>query len=342
LDGAAIGQPGGGRFLQGGADTVTAHGSGTTPAGAVVVMNPRSGEGKVRRFGLIERAERLGAQVRMTGGDLGAAALARHAVEQGAQVLGVAGGDGTVAAVAAVAAETDRPLVVVPAGTRNHFARDLGLDIRNPARALTALVDAEPVRVDLGSVESRVFVNNVSFGVYAEALLEPGYRQAKARSFASVTPRYLEGQRWVDARIGTPVETIEDPQVVLVSNNPYHLSTLRYLGRRFSLSTGELGAIVIKRPADLPALPPPDLLPRLRQDLRRHGSTRSPGTGVVTWSATQVELDGGVSHLTAGIDGEPVNLRLPIMCRIRPAALQILLPQGRPGVPEEPAPDRGR
>jgi diacylglycerol kinase family enzyme len=303
----------------------------------VVVVNPRSGDGKVTRFGLIELAERLGAQVSVTEGDRGAAALARLAVEQGAQVLGVAGGDGTVSAVAAVAAETDRPLVVIPAGTRNHFARDLGLDRRNPALALTALVDAEPVRVDLGSVESHVFVNNVSFGVYAEALLEPGYRQAKARSFASVAPRYLEGQRWVDADIDTPVETIEDPQVVLISNNPYHLSTLRELGRRFSLSTGKLGAIVIKRPA---TPPPPDLLPRLRQDLRRHG-TGSLGTGVVTWSATQVELVGTSSRLTAGIDGEAVNLQLPLTCRIRPAALRVLLPRERPGGTEEPAPGRG-
>ena len=324
---------------------MTAHRSGTTPGPAVVVMNPRSGGGKVTRFHLIERAERLGAQVTVTSEELGAAALARLAVEQGAQVLGVAGGDGTVAAVAAVAAEADCPLVVVPAGTRNHFARDLGLDTRNPARALTALVDPEPVRVDLGSVGSRVFVNNVSFGVYADALLEPGYRQAKARSFAAVAPPYLEGQRWVDAGIDTPVETIADPQVVLVSNNPYHLSTLRELGRRFSLSTGRLGAIVIKRPA---TPPPPDLLPRLRQDLRRHASTgsrgagvvTSPGTGVVTWSAMQVELTGSGAYLTAGIDGEAVTLQLPITCRIRPAALRILLPRERPGVPEEPAPDR--
>lgn len=290
-------------------------------------MNPRSGDGKVSRFGLIERAERLGARVSVVDGDWGAAALARLAVEDGAQVLGVAGGDGTVSAVAAVAAETGRPLVVIPAGTRNHFARDLGLDTRDPGRALTALVDGEPVRVDLGSVASRAFVNNVSFGVYAEALLEPGYRQEKARSFAAVAPPYLEGQRWVDARIRTPVETIEKPQVVLVSNNPYHLATPRSLGRRFSLSTGTLGAIVMKRPA---TPPPPDSIPRLREDLHRHFTTGSTRTGVLTWSTTQVELVGTGSHLSAGIDGEAVNLELPITCRIRPAALEILLPREPP------------
>lgn len=315
----------------GAADAVTERRGGTTPAGAVVVMNPRSGSGKVARLGLIEQAERLGAQVVVTEGDRGPAELARLAVQQGAQVLGVAGGDGTVAAVAAVAAEADRPLVVIPAGTRNHFARDLGLDTRDPALSLAALVDAETVRVDLGSVQSRVFVNNVSFGVYADALLEPGYREAKARSFASVAPLYLEGQRWVDARIDTPAETIEDPQVVLVSNNPYHLATLRDLGRRFSLSTGNLGVIVMKRPA---TPPPPDQLPRLREDLRRHGSAGSPGSGVVTWSAEQVELVGSSSHLAVGMDGEAMNLSLPIRCEILPAALGVLLPRSRSEVQE--------
>jgi len=308
----------------------------------VVILNPGSGGGTVNRFALIERAEQLGAQVALTGADQGAARLARLAVEQGAAVLGVAGGDGTVSAVAAVAADTHRPLVVVPAGTRNHFARDLGLDLRNPARALTALLDAESVRVDLGLVESRTFVNNVSFGIYAEALLEPGYRQGKARAFAAIAPRYLQGRQWVDASVDAPEETIEDPQVVLVSNNPYHLSTLRHLGRRFSLNSGRLGVVVIKRPPDLPAAPPPDLLPRLRDELRRQGTTGSPSPAVVTWSAPQIALRGGTRQLAAGIDGEPATLPLPLTCSIRPHALQVLLPRQRPGLPDEPRPGRSR
>jgi diacylglycerol kinase family enzyme len=293
---------------------------------ALIVMNPRSGAGKVERFALVERARHLGAQVWLTGPDQGAAELARRAVDEGAQVLGVAGGDGSVAAVAAVAADADRPLLVIPAGTRNHFARDLGLDLRDPAAALSALHDGACARVDLGLVQSRVFVNNVSFGVYAEALLEPGYREAKARAFASIAPRYLEGRQAVEAVIETPDETIQDPQVVLVSNNPYHLAALRHLGRRFSLDAGRLGLIVIKRPADLPPALPPDLLPRLRAELRQEGSTGSPSAGLVSWAAPSVELS-GTGPIPAGIDGEPVTLELPVRCSIRPQALQVLLPR---------------
>jgi diacylglycerol kinase family enzyme len=296
-------------------------------------MNPRSGNDAVDRFGLIAGAERLGARVLLTSADRGAAELAHLAVESGARRLGVAGGDGTVSAVAAVAADTDRPLIVIPAGTRNHFARDLGLDTSDPERALHALLDPDPVQVDLGAVQSHTFVNNVSFGLYADALLEPGYREAKARSFASVTPAYLDGHRSVSARIETPSETIDAPQVVLVSNNPYHLATLRFLGHRFSLRTGMLGAIVVARQ---PVPPPPALVADVRSQLRSTGGTDVPGSGVVVWSATEVSLHGDGSIIPAGIDGEPVQLRLPITCRVRPGALTVHLPADRPGVPAEP------
>lgn len=300
----------------------------------VIVTNPRSGGGKTARYGLVQQARDIGAQVWMTSAERDAAALARNAVQEGAQVLGAAGGDGTVSAVAAVAAKEGRSLVVVPAGTRNHFARDLGLDIRDPGRALDALVDGEPAQVDLGALGSRVFVNNVSFGMYADALLEPGYREDKPRAFAAVAPGYLKGKQWVEARVDTPWGTIEYPQVVLISNNPYHLTTPRWLGRRFSLTTGELGAIVLKRPAQAP----PDLLRHLRGELRHPERGTGPADeGTVVWSAPGITLHGDVRHLDAGIDGEAVRLPLPVLCAIRPGALRVLLPKNRPGIPPEPA-----
>ncbi|MEV6948399.1 diacylglycerol kinase family protein [Streptomyces sp. NPDC051172] len=298
------------------------------------MINPHSGGGKAARHGLVQRAEEMGAQVWTTSAEQDAASLARNAVVEGAQVLGVAGGDGTVSAVAEVAADTGRSLVVVPAGTRNHFARDLGLDLRDPGRALDALVDGEPAQVDLGVLGSRVFINNVSFGLYADALLEPGYREDKPRAFAAVAPDYAKGKQWVEARVDTPWGTVEFPQVVLISNNPYHLATPRWLGRRFSLSTGQLGVIVLKRRAQAP----PDLLRHLRSDLRQYKrGTGSAENGAVIWSAPGITLHGEVRHLDAGVDGEAVRLPLPAVCSIRPGALRLLLPKDRPGVPPERA-----
>lgn len=303
---------------------------GDRSAATVVVMNPRSGGGKVARFRLAERARAAGAQVRLTGPDADAATLARAAIAEGAQVLGVAGGDGTITAVAEAAVEAQRPLVVIPAGTRNHFARDLGLDIRNPAAAVSALRTGDSALVDLGRVGARVFVNNVSFGAYAEAIVTPGYRDAKARTFAEIAPGYLDGQQWVDATVDTPAGPVEFPQVALLSNNPYHTSTLRHLGRRFALDTGQLGAIVLKRP---PGAPPPDLLPRLHRELRRNSAAGAPDEGVITWTATRITLHGTVAQLPAGIDGEAVLLDLPIVVEIRPRALRVQLPTHRPGIP---------
>src|SRR3954447_1199362 len=133
-----------------------------------LVMNPRSGGGKVARFDLIRAAEALGADVHQLVPGEDVQVLAEDAVRRGADLLGVAGGDGTQALVAAVAAQHDLPFLVIPAGTRNHFALDLGLDRVDPSKSLAGLTDGLELRVDLGSVGGRTFVNTVSFGAYAE------------------------------------------------------------------------------------------------------------------------------------------------------------------------------
>src|SRR5215471_10677188 len=150
----------------------------TAPKRAFLIMNPRSGGGKVTKFGLKEKAEALGAQVALLEGPgtVDVAALARQAVADGADLLGVAGGDGTQALVAGIAAEHDLPFLVISAGTRNHFAMDLGLDRDNPATCLDALTDAVELQVDLGIIGDRTFVNNASFGAYAEVVRSPASR----------------------------------------------------------------------------------------------------------------------------------------------------------------------
>ena len=155
----------------------------TGPAGEAAVHRdePPLGGGKVVRFDLKSKAEALGAKVALLDGPgyVDVAGLVRDAVADGADLLGVAGGDGTQALVAGIAAEHDIPLLVISAGTRNHFALDLGLDRDDPSTCLDALTDGEEVRVDLGHDRRRPFVNNASFGAYAEIVQSPEYRDNK-------------------------------------------------------------------------------------------------------------------------------------------------------------------
>jgi len=145
------------------------------PKRPFLIMNPRSGGGKVAKFGLEGKAKALTADVALLEGPgtVDVADLARKAVADGADLLGVAGGDGTQALVASVAAERDIPLLVISAGTRNHFALDLGLDRDDPSRCLDALTDGVELRVDLGWIGDRPFVNNASFGAYAAVVRSP-------------------------------------------------------------------------------------------------------------------------------------------------------------------------
>src|SRR5437764_10853202 len=203
-------------------------------------MKPKSGGGKVGKFDLKRKAEALGAEVFLLGGSelVDVEAEARKAVAQGADLLGVAGGDGTQALVAGVAAEHGLPFMVVTAGTRNHFAMDLGLDRDDPASSLDALTDGVELRVDLGDVAGRPFVNTASFGTYAHIVQSPDYREAKAATALDQLPDLLTGDGGVRLTARAGHEQLGAPQAVLGSNNPYVRAAPVPGGRRDRTHTG--------------------------------------------------------------------------------------------------------
>ena len=212
-----------------------------------LIMNPRSGGGKVGKFDLQRKAEALGAEVFLLGGSehVDVAAVARKAVAQGADLLGVAGGDGTQALVAGIAAEHGMPFVVISAGTRNHFALDLGLNRDDPAACLGALSNAVELRVDLGVINGQTFVNNASFGAYAEVVESPAYRGDKLNTTLNTLPDLLQGHRGARLRVRADGTQIEAPQALLVANNPYGTGDLAGLGRRARLDRGILGVVSV-------------------------------------------------------------------------------------------------
>jgi diacylglycerol kinase family enzyme len=298
------------------------------PRRAFLIMNPRSGGGKVGRFGLKEKAEAMGAEVVLLEGpgEVDVAALARKAVADGADLLGVAGGDGTQALAASVAAEHDLPFLVISAGTRNHFAMDLGLDRDNPAACLDALTsDGVEQRVDLGIIGGRTFVNNASFGAYAEIVESPAYRDDKRGTTLKMLPDILSGHRGARLTARAGADTVTGPQALLVSNDPYQGGDIAGLSRRARLDTGTLGVVAVTVDSAVQAV---ELL------------GRGHGQGVRVFTAADVVVDADAAEIPVGIDGETVMMATPVRCAIRPRALRVRVPRDRPGTrPAKPAID---
>ncbi len=233
----------------------------------------------------------------------------REAVAAGADALAMAGGDGSQAIVAAVAAEHGLPYACVPAGTRNHFALDLGVDRDDVVGALDAFVEGGERRVDLAEVNGRVFVNNVSLGLYAEAVQRPGYREAKLRTLAGTLPEVLgPGADGPDLRWEGPDGTRQHgAAAVLVSNNRYRLGRALGAGTRPRLDAGLLGIAVAGGALG--------------------GDGRRPWR---EWSVRSFEVEAD-AEVPAGVDGEAVRLRPPLRFRTRPAALRVRIARAHPG-----------
>jgi diacylglycerol kinase family enzyme len=291
-----------------------------------LIMNPKSGDGKVGKFDLERKAEALGAEVFLLAGaePVDVAEVARRAVDRGADLLGVAGGDGTQALVAGIAAERGLPFLVISAGTRNHFALDLGLDREDPSACLGALSDGVELRVDLGVINGRTFVNNASFGAYAEVVETPAYRGDKLNTTLSTLPDLLQGHRGARLSVQADGTQIEAPQALLVSNNPYGTGDIAGLGRRARLDRGRLGAVgvTVSSAAQAAGL--------LRG---RHA------TGLKLLTTKQIEISADVPQVPVGVDGESILMSTPVTCTISPGALRVWVPRDRPGVPA-PKPPR--
>jgi diacylglycerol kinase family enzyme len=290
----------------------------------VLLMNPWSGGGKVERFALEFEARRRGIRpvVLRRGDDL--RTLAEQAVADGADVIGMAGGDGSQAVVADVARQHDLPFVCVPAGTRNHFALDLGLDRDDVAAALDAYGTAVERRIDLALLGDRVFVNNASLGVYATVVQSDAYRNAKLATTTQLLPGLLgpDAQRF-DLRFTGP-DGVDAPSadVVLVSNGVYRLERLNGFGTRQRMDAGVLGVVTVSvdRARDLPALISAEATGRIAHF-----------RGYRAWTTPAFEVRSGSDLIDVGVDGEALALPPPLVFRSLPGALRVRTPVDAPG-----------
>jgi diacylglycerol kinase family enzyme len=300
----------------------------------VLLMNPKSGGGKVERFNLVEEARRRGVEpvVLAPGDDL--LQLAERAVAGGADVVGMAGGDGSQALVASVAAAHDVGFVCVPAGTRNHLAMDLGLDRDDVVAALDAFGEAVERRIDLGLVGDRVFVNNATAGLYAKIVQSSAYRADKVGTALELLPAMLGPDATpFDLRFTGPDGTEHaSAHLILVSNDRYQLGSGEGFGSRRTIDGGNLGivAATFRSSAELA---------RLLESGATGRNWRPPGW--MEWAAASFQLESD-QPVEIGIDGEAMVLDPPIRFRTLPGALRVRIPLGAPGYsPAATAPTPG-
>jgi diacylglycerol kinase family enzyme len=289
----------------------------------VLLMNPKSGGGKAVKFDLERECRDRGIEpiVLTPGDDL--LQLAEDAVERGADVIGMAGGDGSQALVGTVASAHGIPHVVVPAGTRNHFALDLGLDRDDVVGALDAYSDGVDRTIDLAEVNGRVFVNNATLGLYARIVQSPEYRDAKVQTSLEMLPELIgPDARPLDLRFtGPDGEEVPTAAVILVSNGPYELQRAKGRGTRERLDDGVLGVatVTVSSASDMQKLVSLQAAGRL---------DRFEGWREWTSERFEVRSDGPVD---VGVDGEALTLEPPIVFATRPGALTVRMPRHAPG-----------
>ena len=285
------------------------HPAADPPTRPIVIWNPRSGGGKAVSNHLPDEARKRGIEpIELKPGD-DLEQLVRDAVARGADGLAAAGGDGTQALVASIAAEHDLPFACVPAGTRNHFALDLGVDRDDVVGALDAFVNGGERRVDLAEVNGRVFVNNASLGLYAEAVQHGGYRDAKLRTILDTAPDVLgarpEGATSGLGWRGADGSTHESAAVILVSNNTYRLGRAVGSGTRPRFDSGELGVAVLN-------------------------TADGAGGHWQQWSTPAFEVTSS-QPVPVGVDGEALVLDPPLRFVSRPGVLRVRLAPQHPG-----------
>jgi diacylglycerol kinase family enzyme len=260
-----------------------------------LIVNPHSGNGQAADD-LVREAEARGIRVHVLeeGDDI--SELARQAE---ADALGIAGGDGSLAPIADVALERGLPFVCIPFGTRNHFARDIGLDRDDPVGALDAFVHREERMIDVGRANGRPFLNNVSLGLYARLVHRRERHRRRSDAFARLRAFAILAQRREPLGMTIDGQAIS-ARVVLVSNNAYTLDFFS-LGERERIDAGRLHLYV---PTGL---------------VRRAWVERE---------AERFTIDAAAGRLDAAVDGEPEVLGTPIDFTIEPRALRVLLPRG--------------
>lgn len=289
-----------------------------------VIINASSGAGnsaEVRqRIAAAFHAVGADARISLAGSGSELVTFAQHAARGDAERVVGCGGDGTINAIAAAIIDSGKTLGVLPAGTMNHFAKDLKIPL-DLEGAVGTIVAGRTASVDVGEVNGRVFLNNSGLGLYPRIIREREKQQrlgwGKWPAFIWAALAVLRRYPFLDVRLSVDGrDRITRTPFVFVGNNEYQMEQFRVGGRACldagalsvytTRGTGRLGLIRLALGA---------LLGGLRQD-----------RDYVAFTTTSMWIGTRHEHLRVALDGEVVTMEPPLHYRIRPGALRILVP----------------
>jgi diacylglycerol kinase family enzyme len=285
-----------------------------------LIMNPKSGDGRAVKAHIPELAAASGIQVLVLNANNTIEGLAEQAIDKGADVLGVSGGDGTIGAVAKVAMEHQVPIVVLPGGTRCHFARDLGMDPKKITDAMAGFTGIER-RIDVGEINGRIFLNNASFGLYADIVDQPGYREHKREVSRNIMSKLVSGDKKpYDLYLDHEEQHIQKAVQILVGVNRYNTVNLFELGRRDQLDGGMLQTTILTELNDKTAR---KLLGSISMNTLGHHTDLEK---FYQWESQELRISSPDEMLVTGVDGEREVYKNPVLLRILPGALKVFVP----------------
>jgi YegS/Rv2252/BmrU family lipid kinase len=253
--------------------------------------------------------------------DLDCTSLIGERMREGTRLFVAAGGDGTINAIIQPLIHTDAILGVIPVGTYNHFAKDLGIPL--PWReALDVVVSGATRPIDAASVNGRFFVNNVSMGLYPELVAR---REEKGRDYPRWKARLYAAfgtlQKYPHIAVTLDSEHHQEAirtHVLMISNNGYDLSRLGIEAPRLALEEGRLSVYWLPH------------MPRLA--LTRFVAHYLAGRvheapGFRSFRTSRVKVDSSKHHLHLGVDGEVVTMATPLVITIVPQSLSVRVPR---------------
>ncbi len=288
-----------------------------------LIINPKSGNGRAIKAGIPDKAKAMGIKVKVTKKSDNITDLATKAVKSGVDVLGVSGGDGTLGAVATVALKHNLPLIVLPGGTRCHFARDVGLDPKQIVDALNCFKGVEQ-KIDVGDINGRIFLNNASLGLYADVIDNKEYRDHKVATTRSTLQKLLAKQKFYPLKFKDKNGNQYNEAVqVLVGVNAYDTVNMFELGHRKNLTGKTLQITAITNLND-------DLTKfLLKTAVLNKDFVQNNANSVKQWESSKFTVSAPTKKIVVGVDGEREEYSTPVTIIIKPGALRLMvLPEG--------------